>query len=233
MTVNTRFPSPEWPRVPINGETAAYPVHRIFCVGRNYAAHAAEMGAEVDREAPFYFTKSALAFAASGRTLPYPPATSNYHHEVELVVALGAEAFRIEPAEAWETIYGYSCGLDMTRRDLQLAAREKQRPWDTAKDLEHSAVIGELTPADRFGTPVNQHIELTVNGERRQAGRLGELVWGVDELISDLSRYYHLAPGDLIMTGTPAGVGPVQPGDRLVGEIEGLAPVNMTVGEPE
>ncbi len=233
MSTTTAFPIRQWPTLTVAGESVKYPVHRIFCVGRNYAAHAAEMGAEVDRAAPFYFTKSALAFAASGQTLPYPPATSNYHHEVELVVALGTEAFRIEPAQAWETIYGYGCGLDMTRRDLQLAAREKQLPWDTAKDVEHSAVFAELTPADRFGPLVSQRIELTVNGERRQAGRLDDLVWGVDELISDLSHYYHLAPGDLIMTGTPAGVGPVQPGDEIVGEIEGLAPVQMTVGEPE
>ncbi|MEX0385933.1 fumarylacetoacetate hydrolase family protein [Spiribacter onubensis] len=233
MSTTTAFPIRQWPTLTITGESVKYAVHRIFCVGRNYAAHAAEMGAEVDREAPFYFTKSALAFAASGQTLPYPPATSNYHHEVELVVAIGAEAFRIAPAQSRGAIYGYGCGLDMTRRDLQLAAREKQRPWDTAKDVEHSAVIADITPADRFGVPASQRIRLTVNGEPRQAGRLSDLAWGVDELISDLSHYYHLAPGDLIMTGTPAGVGPVRPGDEIVGEIEGLTPVHLTVGQPE
>ena len=218
-------------RLPVADGSSSYPVRRIFCVGRNYAAHAAEMGAEVERQAPFYFTKSPAALAASGQTLPYPPGTQDYHHEVELVVAIGAEAFRIGAPEAEAAIYGYACGLDMTRRDLQLAARERQLPWDMAKDVENSAIIAALTPAEAFGPPADQRIQLWLNGELRQDARLSDLVWGIAELISNLSAFYHLGPGDLIMTGTPAGVGPVQPGDDIIGAIEGLAPVRLTIGK--
>ena len=215
------------PSLPIRGQTSLYPVGRIFCVGRNYAAHAAEMGGEVDREAPFYFTKSAQHLAQSGATLPYPPGTSDLHHEVELVVAIGKVAFRVSVQDAASCVYGYAVGLDMTWRDLQGAAKDKRRPWDTGKDFEGSAVIGQLTPG-----PMPTHISLTVNGAERQATPLSDMVWDVPHLIGHLSTLYHLAPGDLIMTGTPAGVGPVQPGDVLVGSGPGLQSVRLTVGPP-
>ena len=224
----TIFPAPVPPTVPVSGEAAAFPVRRIFCVGRNYAAHAAEMGVEVDREAPFYFTKSAFSLAGGG-TLPYPPGTGDYHHEVELVVALGRPAFRIDPDEAMGCVWGYAVGLDMTRRDLQAVAKSKQRPWDLGKDVENSAVIGALTPAAAF-QPGEQRIPLHVNGEPRQDAPLSDMVWSIPELIADLSRYYHLQPGDLIYTGTPAGVGAVQPGDRLEARVEGLEPLDVAIG---
>ena len=224
----TIFPAPVPPTVPVSGEAAAFPVRRIFCVGRNYAAHAAEMGVEVDREAPFYFTKSAFSLAGAG-TLPYPPGTGDYHHEVELVVALGRPAFRIDPEEAMGCVWGYAVGLDMTRRDLQAVAKSKQRPWDLGKDVENSAVIGALTPAAAF-QPGEQRITLHVNGEPRQDAPLSDMVWSIPELIADLSRYYHLQPGDLIYTGTPAGVGAVQPGDRLEARVEGLEPLDVAIG---
>lgn len=227
------FDIPAAPVVPVKGEAAGYPVHRIFCVGRNYAAHAAEMGVEVDREAPFYFTKSASAIVASGATVPYPPGTGNYHYEMEFVVALGAPVFRASLEEAAKAVYGYACGLDMTRRDLQLAARAKQRPWDLGKDVEQSAVIAEITRAADFGPVGGQAIRLGVDGEVKQDATLDDLIWKVDELVSHLSRYYHLRPGDLIYTGTPAGVGPVEPGQAITGTIDGLAPVQLAIGAPE
>lgn len=229
----TLFASPAWPTVPVKGETAAYPVHRVFCVGRNYAAHAAEMGVEVDREAPFYFTKSALTILHSGKEFPYPPGTENFHYEMEFVVAIGKPVFRVSVEEAMEAIYGYATGLDMTRRDLQLVARAKQRPWDLGKDVEGSAVIAPITKAADFGEIGPQRIQLTVDGELRQDSRLSDLIWSVAELVSDLSKFYHLAPGDLIYTGTPAGVGAVDPGAVIHGTIDGLDPVDLTVGAPE
>jgi len=219
--------------VPVWSESRLYPVRRIFCVGRNYAAHAAEMGAEVDREAPFYFTKTPASLVSSGATVPYPPGTANCHYEMELVVALGAPVFRASLEEARAAVYGYACGLDMTRRDLQEVAKEKRRPWDLGKDFEQSAVIAELTPAAAFGTPGPQRIALSVNGVVRQDAHISDLIHGVAEVISHLSGYYHLAPGDLIYTGTPAGVGAVSPGDRLEGAIDGLAPVRLTIGPAE
>ncbi|MBA4489299.1 fumarylacetoacetate hydrolase family protein [Paracoccus sp. S1E-3] len=229
----TLFASPEWPTVPVAGDDAVYPVHRIFCVGRNYAAHAAEMGVEVDREAPFYFTKSALTILPTGETYPYPPGTENFHYEMELVVAIGKPAFRVSVDEAMDAVYGFATGLDMTRRDLQLAARAKQRPWDLGKDVEGSSVIAPLTKAADFGAIGPQRIRLSVNGETRQDAHLSDLIWSVAELVSDLSKFYHLQPGDLIYTGTPAGVGAVLPGDQILGTIDALAPVELTVGKPE
>ena len=225
------FPAPEVKTLAVKGEAALYPVHRIFCVGRNYAAHAAEMGAEVDREAPFYFTKSLSALSPSGKAQPYPPGTSDYHHEVELAVALGASGFRIAVEDAGAMVFGYAAALDMTRRDLQARAKEKRRPWDLGKDVEGSAVLAPLTRADQFALS-DQWIQLSVNGEIRQDGRLDEMVHSVPEIIADLSRYYHLQAGDVILTGTPAGVGAVAPGDRLSGGIDGLAPLSLTLDPP-
>jgi fumarylpyruvate hydrolase len=224
------FPSPEFPTVPVKGERAEYPVHRIFCVGRNYAEHAKEMGVEVDREAPFYFTKSPLTIVPTGATVPYPAGTENYHYEMELVIAIGAPAWKVSVADAPKAILGYATGLDMTRRDLQLAARAKQRPWDLGKDFEKSSVIA---PISRGFTVGEQPIRLTVNGETKQDAKLSDLVWTPAELISHLSHFYHLAPGDLIYTGTPAGVGPVKSGDVIHGTIEDLDPVDLTIGAPE
>lgn len=223
------FPASEVKTVSVKGTDALYPVHRIFCVGRNYAAHAAEMGAEVDREAPFYFTKSLSALAPSGQAQPYPPGTSDYHHEVELAVALGAGGFRVSAQEAEAMVFGYAVALDMTRRDLQQKAKDKRRPWDLGKDVEGSAVVAPLTPVADF-VPGNQRIHLAVNGEIRQDGRLDEMVHSVPEIISDLSRFYHLRAGDIILTGTPAGVGAVVPGDHLSGGIAGLHPISVSFG---
>lgn len=226
------FDLPPLPQVPVVGSDATYPVRRIFCVGRNYAAHAAEMGVEVDREAPFYFTKTPWAICHSGTSIPYPLETENYHYEMEFVVAIGKPAFRVAQADAMDVVFGYGCGLDMTRRDLQLAARAKQRPWDLGKDVEASAVIAALTPAAEF-TIGAQRIALSVNSETKQDATLADLIWSVPELIAHLSRFYHLQPGDLIYTGTPAGVGPVVAGDTIEGTIDGLAPVALSLTEAE
>jgi fumarylpyruvate hydrolase len=226
------FLSPEFPTVPVRGECAEFPVHRIFCVGRNYAEHAKEMGVEVDREAPFYFTKSPLTIVPTGATVPYPPGTENYHYEMELVIAIGAPAWKVSVEDAPKAILGFATGLDMTRRDLQLAARAKQRPWDLGKDFEQSSVIAPITRAAAF-TVGDQPIRLTVDGAVKQDAKLSNLVWSGAELVSHLSHYYHLAPGDLIYTGTPAGVGAVLPGDVIAGTIDGLDPVALTVGAPE
>lgn len=218
--------------IPVKGETAVFPIHRIFCVGRNYAAHAAEMGVEVDREAPFYFTKTPSATEQTGAVMAYPNGTENFHYEMELTIAIGKPVFRADLARAKGAIYGYACSLDMTRRDLQLAARAKQRPWDLGKDVEQSAVFAPLTKAGDFEV-ADQRIHLEVNGESKQDASLEELIWKVDEIVSDLSKFYHLRPGDVIMTGTPAGVGPVVAGDKITGGIDGLDPIELTIGEAE
>lgn len=231
--VNILFQSPRYPVVAVEGKAAHYPVHRIFCVGRNYAEHAKEMGVEVDREKPFYFLKDAQAIVQSGSSVAYPCGTDNYHYEMELVIAIGADAFRVSVDEAPNTVFGYAAGLDMTRRDLQLEARAKQRPWDLGKNFERSAVIAPIMPALQISDLPTRRISLSVNGEVRQDAVLQDLVWSPMEIVSHLSSFYHLAPGDLIYTGTPAGVGAVKPGDRIRGEISGLAVVELTVGEPE
>lgn len=224
------FDPPAIRSIPVRGDAAEYPIHRIFCVGRNYAAHAAEMGVEVDRETPFYFTKSLNAVTPTGATIPYPPGTSNFHYEMELVVALGSPVFRCTVEQAGGAIYGYCCGLDMTRRDLQLSERARQRPWDLGKDVENSAVFAPITKAAEFGEPGAKRIHLELNGGTRQDATLAELVHSVPEIIAHLSGFYRLGPGDLIMTGTPAGVGPVQPGDRITGGVDGLDPIELTIG---
>ena len=227
------FAAPETKTVAVKGEAALYPVHRIFCVGRNYAAHAAEMGVEVDREKPFYFTKSAQMLQPGGTSIPYPPGTENFHFEMELVIAIGKPAFKVAVGDALDAVYGYACGLDMTRRDLQLAERAKQRPWDLGKDVEQSAVISTITKAAEFGVVGPQRITLSVNGETKQDAHLSDLIWKIEEIISHLSGFYHLAPGDLIYTGTPAGVGPVVAGDRIEGSIDGLDPISLEITAAE
>lgn len=221
------------PTVGVVGEDSEYPVNRIFCVGRNYAEHAREMGFEVDREAPFYFLKHAQALVPSGATVPYPPGTQNLHHEMEFVVVIGAPLFRASRDEVMDAVFGYATGLDMTRRDLQLKAREKGRPWDFGKDFEQSAVLSPITRAADFGEIADQRIWLEMDGTVRQDSKLSDLVWSVPELLADLSQYYHLRPGDVIYTGTPAGVGAVTPGSRLRGGVDGLAEVELTVGPAE
>ncbi|MGY9031140.1 MAG: fumarylacetoacetate hydrolase family protein [Rhodobacterales bacterium] len=228
-----KFPAPKLQLLPIVGDVDMYPVSRIFCVGRNYVAHAAEMGGEVDREAPWYFTKSAQALCQSDETVPYPAGTSNYHHEMELVVALGNPAFQVERGRAMDTVFGYACGLDMTRRDRQQDGKDARRPWSLGKDVENGAVIGAITPKLDMAPLGPQRIALQVNGETRQDALLSDMVWAVAELISHLSQYYHLNAGDLIMTGTPAGVGPVVSGDAIAGQIDGLAPISHRISEPE
>ncbi len=227
------YPPPELSALAVAGETALYPVARVFCVGRNYAAHAAEMGHEVDREKPFYFLKGPHAVVLSGATVPYPPGTSDYHFEMELVLGLKAPVFKAGREAAAAAIGFYGSGLDMTRRDLQISERSKQRPWDLGKDVEGSCVLGPLTRAEGIGALGPQAIRLTQNGTLRQDATLAEMVWKADEIVAHLSGFYHLRPGDLIMTGTPAGVGPVAPGDTILGTIDGLDPVQLTIGPAE
>lgn len=227
------FQLPPSPSVPLRGEDTRFPVRRVFCVARNYEAHAREMGFAAERDAPVYFTKTPSAICHSGETIPYPPGTANCHFETELVVAIGADAFRIGEAEALSIVFGFACGFDLTRRDLQNASRDQGRPWDTGKDFENAAVISSITPADAFGAIGDQRIMMTQNGEVKQDARLTDMIWSVPELIADLSRFYHLASGDLIYTGTPAGVGPIAPGDKLVGSIDGIEPVELAIGPAE
>jgi fumarylpyruvate hydrolase len=227
------FPPAEVPSLPILGDERRYPVSRIFCVGRNYEEHAREMGHVVDREKPFYFSKSATALRQSGETIAYPPGTTNYHFEFELVVAIGAPAFRVPVEQALEAVFGYACGLDMTRRDLQLSERAKQRPWTLGKDVEGSAPASAIAPVSRVGHPKDAGIVFRQNGVVKQNSNISQLVWSVAELISHLSGFYHLAPGDLIFTGTPAGVGPVAPGDSLEGEIAGIGALTLNIGPAE
>jgi fumarylpyruvate hydrolase len=220
--------------VAVRGQASRLPVNRIFCVGRNYHAHAVEMGRPVDKSnaRPFYFTKAASTLTPSGATVPYPPGTRNFHYEMELVVAIGGAGFRVAESDAQGLVYGYACGLDMTRRDLQIEAREQGRPWDLGKDVEHSAVISEIVPAAGKVLATGE-ISLSVNGEVRQSADLSQLIWSIPELIADLSCFYHLEPGDLIYTGTPEGVGPVVSGDRIEGRIEGVGQISLLIGPSE
>jgi fumarylpyruvate hydrolase len=224
---------PTWPisTIPVAGEAATFPVRRIFCVGRNYEAHAREMGKDPSREPPFFFSKFPDAVVGNNSTIAYPPGTQNYHHEIELVVAIGREGFAIPTTQAKDYIYGYATGLDMTRRDLQLEARDKGRPWDTGKNFSESAPISSIQKAESVGHLSRGAIWLKVNDQIKQQADLADLIWSVDEIIEHLSKLYRLLPGDLIMTGTPAGVGPVKPGDRLVGHIDGLEDLVITIGE--
>ena len=233
MTVYLWNP-PAVPSLPVRGVAERFPIHRLFFVGRNYHAHAVEMGRPVDKsvEVPFYFTKSPSTLVESGATVAYPPETANYHHEMELVVAIGAPGFRVSQADAPALIYGYACGLDMTRRDLQLVARDKGRPWDLGKDVEQSSVVAEIVPM--AGTVLDKGaLALSVNGKERQKSDLDKLIWNVPELIADLSKFYHLQPGDLIFTGTPEGVGALQPGDRIDGTIAGVGTIALSIGAAE
>lgn len=213
----------------VNGDD--FPVRRIFCVGRNYAAHACEMGRDPDREPPFFFTKWAETLARDGDVIAYPQQTKNYHYEAELVVAIGKSGRNIAVGDALGHVYGYATGLDMTRRDLQLDARAQGRPWDTGKNVEQSSPLGLIQPADGSGFNADSGaIRLSVNGEVKQDADLSELIWPVADVIAYLSGLYRIEPGDLIYTGTPAGVGPVVEGDKVVVTIEGLPSLNVVIG---
>jgi len=222
---------PKQPSVAVKGAEARFPVRRIFCVGRNYAAHAREMGRDPDRELPFFFTKPADAVVDSGATVPYPPLTENLHYEIELVVALGRGGADLPEEAIHEHLWGACVGIDLTRRDLQLEAKEKGRPWDMGKAFDLSAPMSALTPMDAVPSLEHGRIWLAVNDEIKQDGDLSELIWSVSEHLSILSRSIELAPGDLVMTGTPAGVGPVVPGDVITGGVEGLQDIRITIGE--
>ncbi|MBT8154843.1 fumarylacetoacetate hydrolase family protein [Epibacterium ulvae] len=222
------FDLPDPLTLPIQFSDRRFPVGRIFCVGRNYAAHAAEMGNEVDREAPFYFTKSAANAVQTGAEVPFPQGTEDFHHEVELFVALG-QSVGSSDEDPLDAVSGYGCALDMTRRDLQIRERKKQRPWDLGKDLENGSVLGKITACKDWVGPGGQSIWLDVNGQRRQAGNLDDMVWSIAELLRHLSGFYYLRAGDIIMTGTPAGVGAVNPGDVITGGVTGLSDVKLTL----
>lgn len=219
---------PAIPAVPVL-DNGRFPVRRIFCVGRNYAEHAREMGHDPDAEPPFFFSKPADALVTGGADTPYPPATAELHHEIELVVALAHGGADIGADAAPGLIWGYAAGIDLTRRDLQAAAKAAGRPWDMAKGFDHSAVVGSIRPVASGGHPQRGRIALSVNGRPRQQGDLSGMIWSVPQVIAHLSRLVTLAPGDLIFTGTPSGVGAVARGDRLEGEIEGVGRVTTRI----
>ena len=224
--------APAAPSVAVAGSEARFPVRRVFCVGRNYAAHAREMGSDPNREPPFFFMKPADAVVPAEGALPYPPATEDLHHEIELVVALRSGGTDIPADEALAKVWGYGVGLDLTRRDLQAVAKENGRPWDMAKGFDASAPCSPLRPVSSFGHPSEDAcIRMTVNGEVRQEGALTEMIWPIADIISHLSRLVTLAPGDLIFTGTPAGVGALKPGDRVHGEVAGVDEFDLEIVE--
>ncbi|MBL8770466.1 MAG: fumarylacetoacetate hydrolase family protein [Phenylobacterium sp.] len=212
--------------VPVAGGQGGFPVRRILCVGRNYAAHAREMGADT-REPPFFFTKPADAVVAPGRDPAYPSRTANLHHEIELVVAIGRPGRDVAPEEALSLVYGYAVGVDLTRRDLQNAAKDKGHPWDAGKAFDESAPISAIAPAG--AAPPAGRIWLSVNGDVKQDGRLADMIWNVPEIVAEASKLWALAPGDLVFTGTPEGVGPLRPGDRVEGGVEGVGTIGFTV----
>ncbi len=221
------------PTIATADSDARIPVRRIFCVGRNYAAHAVEMGKNPDRDPPFFFTKPADAVVENRETIPYPPETENFHYEAELVVVIGTEGRNIPEEKSLDHVWGYAVGNDLTRRDLQLEAREKGRPWDWGKAFDRSAVIGPAHPVTSVGHPSAGSISLSVNGDVKQDADLKELIWSVPEIISILSRSMHLQPGDLIMTGTPAGVGPLNIGDICTVTIDNLGTLTTEIGPGE
>lgn len=220
-------PAPQ-PSVEVRGMRDRFPVRRIFCVGRNYAAHAREMGND-DREPPFFFTKPADAIVASGSSVPYALRTQNFHHEAELVVALGSGGANIPVAKAHSVIYGYAIGIDLTRRDLQSDAKDHGRPWDTSKGFDKSAPIGAIRPVSAGGIIESARIWLSVNGKMRQDANIAEMTWKVPEIIAELSTLFEIAAGDLIYTGTPAGVGPLVRGDSVEAGIDGLDPLAIRI----
>ena len=227
------IPQPAQAAVPVRGSDALFPVRRIYCVGRNYAAHAREMGSDPTREPPFFFCKPADAVVPVAASqivdLPYPLATSNFHHEIELVVAIGRGGVNIPVGEAVAHVWGYGVGLDMTRRDLQFALRDKGRPWELGKAFDSSAPIAPLVPAAEAGPVEQAPVWLKVNGQLRQSARVSDMSWSVPEIIANLSSYFRLEPGDLIFTGTPEGVGPVMAGDVIEAGVDGLGSLSLRI----
>jgi fumarylpyruvate hydrolase len=221
------FEPPVRPALPIIGDEALFPVRRIFCVARNYAAHAREMGADPNREPPFFFGKPADAISLANEALPFPLATNNLHHEVELVAALSQGGTNIPAEKAMACVFGYAIGLDLTRRDLQEAAKKQGRPWDMAKGFDRSAPLSPLYPTSLVGHPSQGAITLAINGVEKQRGDLADMIWSLAEIIAHLSQLVELAPGDLLFTGTPEGVGAIKPGDALVGRIEGVGELKV------
>lgn len=224
------FAPPVLPSVAVAGSGQRFPIRRVLCVGRNYAAHAREMGNDPVREPPFFFMKPADAVVPASGIVAYPPLTDSLHHEIELVAAIGKAGTNIEPAAALDLVWGYGVGLDLTRRDLQDVAKQMRRPWDWSKGFDASAPCGPLRPVAQTGHPAAGRIWLDVNGERRQDGDLQELIWPIADVISHISRAIALRPGDLIFTGTPAGVGALAPGDTVRAGIDGIGEVAFTVG---
>lgn len=222
------IPAPAQPALPIQGAEALFPVRRVYCIGRNYAAHTVEMGGDPSREAPFFFQKNPDNLDPSGQ-FPYPPQTGDVHHEIEMAVALRSGGTDISVDEALRHVFGYAPALDMTRRDLQGQAKDQRRPWEIGKAFERSAPCGALAPAAAIGHPSAGAITLTVNGETRQSGDLGQMIWKVPEMIAYLSQYFALGAGDVILSGTPAGVGPVARGDVMLAVVEGVGDITVTV----
>ena len=222
------IPAPKQPVIAVAGTDATFPVRRIWCVGRNYADHAREMGHDPNREPPFFFQKPSDAVVASGSTLPYPAMTKDLHHEIELVVAIGKGGTNIPVAKALEHVFGYGVGLDMTRRDLQQQAKDLKRPWEMGKSFDQSCPVTALVPAAKIGHPNKGAIWVKVNGEVKQQGDLNQQIWRVEETIAYLSQFVALEPGDLILNGTPAGVGPCKAGDKLEGHVDGVGDLVIT-----
>jgi len=221
--MNYVLAAPAIPSLPIIGSDRRFPIRRVFCIGRNYAEHAREMGATVDKAAPMFFCKPADAVVSDGADVPYPTATADLHHEVEMVVALGAGGHDLDPAAAAALVWGYGVGLDLTRRDLQAQAKAKGHPWDVAKAFDHSAPVSALRPAVQAHVGADTVLRLHVNGKLRQQAGLGDMIHDVPHIIAALSRLFELKPGDLIFTGTPAGVAALQRGDRFHAELAGVA----------
>lgn len=223
------FPPQPIPAVPIAGSSDLFPVHRIYCVGRNYSDHVKEMGGDPKLEPPVFFSKPASAIVINGAPVPYPQATSDLHHEVELVVALAKGGKEIPLDDAMDCVFAYGVGIDFTRRDLQAVAKDSGRPWDTAKGFDNSAPISALNPVSSGGHPQDVEISLEVNGERRQQANLSEMIWSVPEIISELSKYYELKAGDLIYTGTPSGVAASVAGDHYLARVDSIASLEFDI----
>ncbi|MGB3487233.1 MAG: fumarylacetoacetate hydrolase family protein [Xanthobacteraceae bacterium] len=234
MSTSASFviPAPPQASIAVAGESKSFPVRRIWCVGRNYLEHIREMGND-ERAPPFFFAKHADMVVADGATIPYPPLTKDFHHEVELVVALKSGGRNIPADQALDHVYGYAVGIDLTRRDLQGAAKKKERPWEIGKSFDHSAPCGALQPATKIGHPTKGKIWLSVNGTEKQKGDLTELIWSVPEIIAKLSEQVTLDAGDIILTGTPAGVGALVAGDKIECGIDDIGTLKIAIGKPE